>query len=309
MSLPEDKTLSERISEALKNFEGIFSLETVYSMFPDEKESTIRGRVYRELMGRGTVQRVSKGLYQFNGDRGEKGVIINGDARDLSVIESGSVHLVMADHPYEIQQGRSRSYNGSYADTTFRYEEKDFMEKARVLVPGGFLVEFLPELKEGNSRYISSILTMAHNSGFQLYCKVPWFKARVHEGKLVNMSANVGRKSVLEDVYIFCKGKPRALRERVQGASKRIERGAKRMFPAVFMATPKPPRKRNHQAEKPVELLKEIIENLTLKDELVVDQFAGSFNTFRAALELGRRVISIELNEHFLPFQIIQEAV
>lgn len=297
-------SLAGRISTVLAAFEGAFCLDAIYRAFPDVKQSTIRGRVYDTLMERGEVERLGKGLYRFKSKTGAEGIIVNGDARDLSIVNDESAHLVMADHPYEIANGQSRSFNESYRDTTLQYTEADFVEKARVLVKGGFLVEFLPELRAGNHSYLSKILAMAERAGFQLYCKIPWFKARLQGGKLVNMSANVGRKSVLEDVYIFTKGAPRKLRLRLQGQVERLQAGARKMFPAVFMHAPTHGAKRRHQAEKPIQLLREIIEALSLEGELVIDQFSGSFNTFFAAIELGRRVISFEINEAFLPFTL-----
>ena len=48
------------------------------------------------------------------------------------------------------------------------------------------------------------------------------------------------------------------------------------------------------EAEKPVELLEAIIDYITLPDELLLDQFAGSHNLVLAALNKKRRVITYE---------------
>lgn len=55
---------------------------------------------------------------------------------------------------------------------------------------GCFLVEFLPELKKSNAKYIFDIILMAENAGLELYTKVSWFKAEIRNGKLVNSRAN-----------------------------------------------------------------------------------------------------------------------
>ncbi len=52
-----------------------------------------------------------------------------------------------------------------------------------------------------------------------------------------------------------------------------------------------------HPTQKPIELIKELINNSTKENELVVDYFAGSCSTLTAAKELNRRWLGIELNE------------
>lgn len=54
-----------------------------------------------------------------------------------------------------------------------------------------------------------------------------------------------------------------------------------------------------HPTEKPVELLKQLIEVTTTKDELVVDPFAGVASTLVAAKELGRAFFGCEINEGY----------
>ncbi|MBS1262474.1 MAG: DNA adenine methyltransferase YhdJ [Calditrichaeota bacterium] len=54
-----------------------------------------------------------------------------------------------------------------------------------------------------------------------------------------------------------------------------------------------------HSTEKPVELLKKLIEKSTHRDELVLDPFAGSGSTMQAARELRRRYCMMELSESY----------
>jgi DNA modification methylase len=289
-------SLAERIKEEISKL-GTFNLAALYELFPEEEETTIRGRVYRELIGQGIVRRVSKGLYTFTGEDGEEGVIIQGDARDLSMIQDESLDLVVADHPYKIAQGTNRKFNDHYAETTFEYTQEDFNEKARVLKAGAFLVEFLPEMKGDNVDYIFEVINMARKAGFKFYTKVPWYKAEVRDGRLVDGSAFVGRKAVMEDVYIFSKGNPRKLRLRKQGQAVQLEQGAAEMFPAVFMVPPVSNQKRVHKAQKPERMISKIIKALSKEGETVLDQFAGSMVTFFAALKLKRRAIAIEWDQ------------
>lgn len=58
------------------------------------------------------------------------------------------------------------------------------------------------------------------------------------------------------------------------------------------------PTNRIHPTEKPVELLKEIINATTVRGDLVIDPFAGSASTLIAARELGRNWWGCELDEN-----------
>lgn len=292
-------TLANKIKNQVKDMPS-FTMESLYKMFPDEKKTTIRGRVYDDLLANGVLKREGKGIYSFTGSNGERGVIMNGDARDLKEINSESVDLIIADHPYEIAQGRGRSFNSTYKDSTFEYELSDFQEKARVLKSGSFLIEFLPEMKETNLDYLIKVISIARESGFKFYGKVPWFKAEIRNGKLIDSSPNVGRKGVMEEIYIFSKGSPRSMRERKQGSKTQLEKGAKNILPAVYMEAPIHPSKRIHKAEKPTGLIQKLIENFSNEKEVVLDQFAGSLVTFMTALKMKRKAIAIELNQEFI---------
>jgi site-specific DNA-methyltransferase (adenine-specific) len=60
-----------------------------------------------------------------------------------------------------------------------------------------------------------------------------------------------------------------------------------------------PPRKRDHPNEKPLKLVEWFIKNHTEVGETVLDPFMGSGTTLRAAKNLGRKAIGIELEERF----------
>ena len=70
--------------------------------------------------------------------------------------------------------------------------------------------------------------------------------------------------------------------------------GTSGMLPSQFNYQPKSITKRVHQAEKPVELLEEIIGYISLPYEIILDQFAGSSNLAVAALNMSRNAIVIE---------------
>ena len=54
-----------------------------------------------------------------------------------------------------------------------------------------------------------------------------------------------------------------------------------------------------HPTEKPGEPLRQLVQALTGPGALVLDPFAGSGSTLRAAKDLGRRAIGIEIEERY----------
>ena len=119
----------------------------------DVKEPSIRARIY-EGIEKGLFKKVARGVYRTSKD-GCECLLIKGDGRDLSMIPNNSVDAIITDHPYDLStnKGGNRNFANSYS--CFKYNEKDFQEKFRVLKPGAFLVEFLPEESGGNWEYLS----------------------------------------------------------------------------------------------------------------------------------------------------------
>ena len=174
----------------------------------DVNTESIRARIY-EGINKGLFERVGKGLYTVT-RKDEQGrentcLLINGDGRDLSFLADNSVDAIVTDHPYDTKKSL-KGGNRDFADyELFQYSEKDFAEKQRVLKPGHFLVEFLPEENGDNYEYLYRIKDLARKAGLEYYAKVPWKKG--------DFVANTGRKSKnTEDICFFTKGKARELR-------------------------------------------------------------------------------------------------
>jgi len=67
--------------------------------------------------------------------------------------------------------------------------------------------------------------------------------------------------------------------------------------PDWIQVPPVEPSKRIHPAEKPVELLRELIQRTVMPNSVVCDPFAGSASTFRAALSLKMRPVGCEVDK------------
>lgn len=262
------------------------------------KNHSIRARIYEGLKNN-VFLRLSKGVYAtvYTAEDGSESdcVLIHGDGRDLSFLKDGSIDAIITDHPYALR-GALKGGNRDFASyELFQYEEKDFREKYRVLKPGAFLVEFLPEESAENFEYVTRIKQMAMEAGFVYYSKVPWKK-----GAFV---ANTGRKAKnAEDVMFFTKGKARSIRpdakkDKAEPEKKHFMSGANGMLPAAFNFDPPGKKERIHQEEKPVALLESIVRFVSLSGEWLLDQFAGSGVLGAACMNLGRRCLMVEKDD------------
>ena len=263
----------------------------------DINVESIRARIY-EGIDKGLFERVGKGLYTVTrmDEQGRENtcLLINGDGRDLSMFQDNSLDAIITDHPYDTRKSL-KGGNRNFADyELFQYNEKDFQEKLRVLKPGHFLVEFLPEENGDNYQYLYKVKDLARQAGFEYYAKVPWQKT--------GFVANTGRKSKnTEDILFFSKGRARELRpdakkDKAEPGIQHYMSGAAGMLPTVFDVSPVKKGK-IHQAEKPVELLQQILRFVTLPGETALDQFAGSGALGEAALKTQRNSVLIEKDE------------
>lgn len=272
-----------------------FTMQEAYAVCPDSPRPSVRARIYEGLQ-KNIFLRVAKGVYAttYTTKDGKENtcVLVHGDGRDLSALKDGSIDAIVTDHPYDVS-GAHKGGNRDFASyDLFQYTEQDFAEKFRVLKPGGFLVEFIPEESAENFDYLTRLKQMAMKAGFVYYSKVPWKKG--------DFVANTGRKSKnTEDVLFFTKGKARSLhpdakKDKAEPEVKHYMSGAHGMLPAAFDFAPPSKAERIHQAEKPLGLLKAILDYVTLPGEWVLDQFAGSGVLGQAAMEMGRKCYLIE---------------
>ena len=285
------------------------------------KETSIRGRIY-EGISAGLFKRVSKGVYTVT-KKDAKGqestcMLINGNGKDLSMFSDNIIYAIITDHPYKLDKALKGGNRDFASYDLFKYEQKDFDEKLRVLKPGHFCVEFLPEESEVNFEYLYQVKKMAIESGFKYFAKVPWKKG--------DWVANTGRtKKNREDIIFFSKGEPRALKLDTKknkatalengldikgldsyglrdlleekGLPVSFMKGPAGMLPTEFDYQPRGKTEKVMEAEKPVELFDAILPYITLPGEKVLDQFAGSGNLGVAAVRSGRDAILIEKDE------------
>lgn len=287
------------------------------SVTSTDKKHSIRARIY-EAINKGIFEKVSRGVYRFVDNNDNSTLLVKGDGRDLSMINDNSIDCLITDHPYSDKKS-NKGGNRSFADyNTFNYEQSDFDEKFRVLKDGAFMVEFFAEENSNNFDYIYKCKKMAEKSGFEYYTTVNWQKG--------DFISNTGRKAKnTEQMIFFTKGSPRSLK---LDAKKNLKTAnehnldtkglssyevaqtlrendllinymkcTSKMLPTCFNVDKTPKKDTIHQAEKPVELFKQILDYITLPNEIVLDQFACSCNLGIACKETNRYAILFENDE------------
>lgn len=284
------KTITEILME---NSGKEFSLKNAYDQIhkvnPEVKNPSIRARIY-EAIDKGILKRISKGIF-----KSKDCLLIQGDGRDLSFLGDSSIDAIITDHPYDLKGNKGGNRNFAQY-SCFQYTQEDFNEKARVLKDGHFLVEFIPEESGDNWKYLTKIKEMAEKAGFLYYAKVPWVKG--------DFVSNCGRKSKnTEDVLIFSKGVARSLRpdakkNKQDPTNLHFMSGANGMLPICFNYPKVAKKETINQAQKPELLLEAIIDYVTLPEEVILDQFAGSGVLGEACQKTNRKSILIEIDEN-----------
>ncbi len=199
--------------------------------------------------------------------------IYHGDCREI-LPELGKVDLVLTDPPYgiglraDIHKGRPATnylHKGSYLS----YEDTE-ENLERIVVPA-----------------IIRALSIARR------CAI--FCAQTHIGKFPQYSA-------LGGIYLpsGCGRTPRGFNNfqpiLLYGLSPTIGDGCK---PTVFTSTDKATFTTVHPCPKPERWMHFVIKMGSFPNELILDPFMGSGTTLRAAKDLGRRAIGVEIEERY----------
>ena len=88
-------------------------------------DESIRARIY-EGVDKGIFKKLSRGVYQVSSqlENGEKTncILINGNGRDLSMIEDGSIDGIVTDHPYDVAKALTGGNRKFASYELFKYQ-------------------------------------------------------------------------------------------------------------------------------------------------------------------------------------------
>ena len=221
--------------------------------------------------------------------------LICGDClRTLKNIPDESIDLLVTDPPYPTTSRGSAGNSGGML-------QKEINKKGKVFNFNNInCKEYAPEfyriLKDGSHCYIMTnhinlidMLNTFTNCGFHFIKSLIWNKGNKIMGQYY--------MSQFEYILFFRKGKGKKINN--CGTSD-----------ILFVKNIKTKDNNNnnlHDTEKPVELMKILIENSSNENDLIIDPFMGIGTTGIACKELNRNFIGIELDEKY--FNIAKERI
>lgn len=246
--------------------------------------------------------------------------IICGDARDMSALDDGSVHLVVTSPPYwtlkeyndiEGQLGHVEDYGSFLANL-----DRVWRECFRVLVPGGRLCinvgdVCLSRRAHGRHRVVplhADISRHCIDLGFDYLTPIYWWKVSNINLEASNSSRYLGKpcepngviKNDIEYILLFRKGgayrKPTPQMRRASVISK--EEYAV-WFSQVWTDI-SGTSSGKHPAPFPVELPYRLIRMFSFAGDMVLDPFCGTGTTGVAAARAGRNSVGYEIDPTYV---------
>ncbi len=243
-----------------------------------------------------------------------------GDARELSWIETESVHLVCTSPPY----GSLKEYPdhpgqlGNHPVYEEFLDELDVVwrECLRVLVPGGRIACVVGDIcisrRRGGRHHVlplsSDIQVRARRLGFDCLTPIRWMKVANIALEASRSSRFLGKpnlpngivKNDLEHILFLRKpGGYRSPTEEQQRRSFIDTDDYARWFAPVWTDVTGQLR-REHPAPYPLEVPRRLVRMFSFAGDTVLDPFGGTGTTAAAAIETGRSSISVEIEPGYV---------
>lgn len=204
--------------------------------------------------------------------------VIQGDCLEvMKQIPDGSIDLVVTDPPYGI------NFQSAKRIESERFEVLANDEK----IDASFLKDLFTKLKEGGGLYLFTRwdvypiwMLAVKEAGFMVKNCIVWDRMAHGMGDLD------GAYAYQHDFIIFAtKGR-------------HLLKGQKRPKDILKVCRPNP-NDIVHPTQKPVELIKILLNNSSKEGDTILDCFGGSGTTHIACKQLGRNCITIELNPDY----------
>ncbi len=238
------------------------------------------------------------------------------DARDMSMVETSSVALVVTSPPYFAGKAYEQSLGqngvpGSYFDYLELLSDV-FAECKRVLEPGGRMAVNVANLGRRPYRSLAGDVTaILQDLGLLLRGEVVWWKGRAAGGSCAwgtfQRPTNPVLRDVTERIVIASKGRfDRALTPRQRhdmGLPSTTTISREEFLEAttdVWEIPPESATRVGHPAPFPVDLPKRLIELFTYEGDLVLDPFMGVGTTAVAAVRTARHFVGFDTESAYV---------
>jgi DNA modification methylase len=243
-----------------------------------------------------------------------------GDARDMSRLEPGSVHLVITSPPYWTlkeyrdshgQMGHIENYEEFLAEL-----DKVWVHCLRVLVPGGRLICIVGDVclsrRKNNGRHTvvplhASIQEHCRRLGFDNLAPIIWHKIANAAYEVENGAGFLGKpyepNSVIKNDIEFVLMERKSGGYRTPDLATRIlsvisDDNHKNWFQQIWSGLTGAST-RQHPAPYPLELAERLVRMFSFVGDTVLDPFLGTGTTSVAAAKTGRNSIGFEVDEHY----------
>lgn len=195
--------------------------------------------------------------------------IYNGDCRRL-LSEISSSALVVADPPYGVRE-RTRRRSAGRSSIAPAYDFAPIIGDDEQFDPRPLL------------RFDRVVLFGANHFADRLPTSTSWIVWDKLDGLTSERRLGFNDNSDCELIWTNLGGPARLIRHRWMGMMKASERRDRRV----------------HPTQKPVAVMRAIIETFSEPGDLILDPYMGSGPVLLAARDAGRRVIGIEINERY----------
>jgi site-specific DNA-methyltransferase (adenine-specific) len=247
-------------------------------------------------------------------------LIHEGDARDLSFIETESVHLVVTSPPYaslkEYPDHPGQLGNLPVYDEFLNELDRVWRESLRVLVPGGRVCCVVGDVcisrRRGGRHHVlplsADIQVRARKLGFDNLTPIRWLKVANIVLEASKSSRFLGKPNLPNGVvkndleHILFLRKPGGYRKPTAEQEKRSfipTEEYMRMFAPIWADVSGQLRSK-HPAPYPVEIARRLIRMFSFVGDTVLDPFSGTGTTALAALETGRNSASVEIDPTYV---------
>ncbi|WP_300449448.1 site-specific DNA-methyltransferase [Fusobacterium sp.] len=214
-------------------------------------------------------------------------MIFNKNCLDvMKNIETATIDLIVTDPPYKTTKRGNSGNSGGMLKTKMFMEGKVFKENN--IKPEEYMLEFFRILKDGSHCYVMTnhvnlqhMINTATEVGFKFVKCLIWNKGN----KIMGQSY----MNQFEYILFLRKGK-----------HKKINNCGTSDILSIPNKKDKDENGKNlHDTQKPVELMKILIENSSQKCDIVLDPFMGIGSTGLACIECGRNFIGVELDPQY----------
>lgn len=233
-----------------------------------------------------------KDIYKIADYKDNKGCLLNNDCMNvLKRIDDESIDLIVTDPPYKTTSRGNSGNSGGMLQKKINKNGKVF--EFNDIDCEKYAPEFYRILKDGSHCYVMTnhvnlihMLNTFTNCGFHFIKSLIWNKGNKIMGQFY--------MSQFEYILFFRKGK--GIRINHCGTSDILDIPNKK--------TKDENGKNIHDTEKPVDLMKILIDNSTKENDIVLEPFMGVGSTILACNELNRRYIGCELDENYFNISI-----